>query len=71
MARAVATARIIGVVAKLIVFLTGALGAMPFSLRLGAALGGFLAFVLAKRSVFAGVATGEVLLLIGGYLASF
>jgi hypothetical protein len=36
--------------------------------RAGAAVVGFLAFVLLKRSVFTGVIVGEAALLIGGYL---
>ena len=66
-ARAVATALITGVVAKLIVFATGALETNPFSVRFAAALGGFIAFLAIRRSVFVGVAVGEVLLLAGGF----
>jgi len=66
-ARAVATALIIGVVAKLIVFATGALETIPFAVRFAAALGGFIAFLAIRRSVFAGVAVAEVLLLAGGF----
>ena len=43
-------------------------GAIPLGVRLAAAAIGFVAFLLAKRSVFAGVAIGEVVLLAGGYL---
>lgn len=67
LARAIATALITGVVAKLIVFASGALATIPFPVRLGAALGGFVAFVATRRSVFAGVAVGEALLLLGGF----
>jgi Branched-chain amino acid transport protein (AzlD) len=66
--RAVATALLAGVVAKLILFANGALTTVPLSVRAGAAVVGFLAFVLLKRSVFAGVIAGEAALLIGGYL---
>lgn len=66
--RAVATALLAGVVAKLILFANGALNTVPLSVRAGAAVVGFLAFVLLKRSVFAGVIVGEAALLIGGYL---
>jgi hypothetical protein len=68
LARAVATALVAGVAAKLIVFATGALAFVPFEVRLGAVVGGFLAFLLAKRSVFVGVLAGEALLLAGGAL---
>jgi hypothetical protein len=62
----VATALVAGVAAKLIVFATGALAFVPFEVRLGAVVGGFLAFLLARRSVFVGVLAGEALLLAGG-----
>jgi hypothetical protein len=68
--RAVATAILAGVVAKLIVFSTGALASLPLSVRVGAAMCGFFAFLLARHSVFAGVAAGEAALLLGGYLFS-
>src|SRR5215470_2890062 len=62
--RAVATAILAGVIAKLIVFSGGALGAIPLSVRLGATVCGFLAFLAVKRSVFAGVLAGEGALLL-------
>ena len=67
LARAISTALITGVVAKLIVFPTGALATLPFSVRFAAAFGGFIAFLAIRRSVFVGVAAGEVLLLAGGF----
>jgi len=66
--RAVATAILAGVIAKLILFSTGELSNIPVAVRGGAALCAFLAFVAMKRSVFAGVVAGEAALLIGGYL---
>ncbi len=66
--RAVATAILAGVIAKLIVFPPGALTAIALPVRVGAAVCGFLAFLLAKRSVFVGVVAGEAALLLGGYL---
>ena len=67
-ARAVATAILAGVIAKLIVFPSGELTAIPLSLRVAAAVCGFLAFLLMKRSVFVGVAVGEAALIAGGFL---
>jgi hypothetical protein len=64
-ARAVAVAVLAGVIAKLILFPPGALAAVPVSLRLGAIACGMLAFLLARRSVLAGVAAGEVVLTLG------
>ena len=66
--RAVATAILAGVIAKLILFPTGALATILLSVRLAATACGFLAFVAIKRSIFAGVLVGEISLLLGGLL---
>jgi len=66
-ARAVATAILAGVVAKLIVFSSGALANIPLGVRMGAVVVGFLAFLLIRRSALAGVLAGEAAILIGGY----
>lgn len=66
--RAVATAILAGIIAKLIVFSAGALANIPLPVRVSAAVCGFLAFLAVKRSVFAGVAAGEAVLLLGGFL---
>jgi hypothetical protein len=66
--RAVATAIIAGVIAKLILFANGALVTIPLTMRVGAAVCGFLAFLAVKRSVFIGVLVGEGVLLLGGFL---
>ena len=66
--RAVATAILAGVIAQLILFPAGALAGIPLSVRVGAAVFGFLAFLAVKRSVFAGVLAGEAALLVGGFL---
>ena len=60
--RAVATAILAGVIAKLILFSAGALAGIPLGVRVGAAVCGFLAFLAVKRSVFVGVAAGEAAL---------
>jgi branched-subunit amino acid transport protein len=65
--RAVATAILAGVIAKLILFSTGELAAIALQIRLGAAVCAFAAYVIMKRSVFAGVLAGEAVLLLGGY----
>jgi hypothetical protein len=67
--RAVATAVLAAVVAKLIVFAPGALAAVPLWVRLSAMLAGFLVFMLARRSVFAGVAAGVAALILGSLAA--
>jgi hypothetical protein len=66
--RAVATAILAGVIAKLIVFSPGELAALPLALRVSAAACGFAAFLAVKRSVFAGVAVAEAVLILGGLL---
>jgi hypothetical protein len=66
--RAVATAILAGVIAKLILFSTGALDTIPLWVRVAAAVCGFLAFLVGKRSVFVGVVAGELALLMGGFL---
>ena len=65
--RAVATALVMAVTAKLIVFPTGSLEASPLWLRIGAAALGFDAFLLAGQRVIVGVAV-PILLLAGGLL---
>jgi hypothetical protein len=68
--RAVATAIVAGVIAKLIVYSPGALADFPLAVRVTAVICGFLAFLAMKRSVIAGVAVGEAVLLSGGFLAT-
>jgi hypothetical protein len=63
--RAVATAVLAGVIGKLIMFPSGALTTIPVGVRVVAACIGLAAFFLARRSVFAGVVTGELALIIG------
>ena len=64
-ARAVATAVLAGVIAKIILFAPGALADVPLVIRLGAIACGFAVFLLVRRSVFAGVLVGEIVLIIG------
>jgi NCAIR mutase (PurE)-related protein len=66
--RAVATAILAGVIAKLILFPSGSLISVPLAVRIGAAGCGFTAFLSIRRSVFAGVLVGEATLLGGGYI---
>ncbi len=66
--RAVATAILAAVIAKLTFFAPGSLSAVPLWLRLGAVAVGFLAFLLMRRSVFVGVVAGEVALICGALL---
>ncbi|HKS84272.1 MAG TPA: AzlD domain-containing protein [Pseudolabrys sp.] len=66
--RAVATAILAGVIARLVLFSAGELAGIPLPVRVGAALCGFIAYVVMKRSVYAGVLAGEAALLLGGIL---
>jgi hypothetical protein len=63
--RAVATAILTGVVGKLVVFAPGALATVPLGVRLGAAVLGVAAFLLVRRSVFAGVAIATAAIVLG------
>jgi branched-subunit amino acid transport protein len=63
--RAVATAILAGVIAQILVFPPGALASVPDWLRYGAVVAGFAAFMLTRRSIFAGVVCGEVAMVAG------
>ena len=65
--RAVATAILGGVIAKLTIFAPGVLAQTPLTVRIAALVVGFAAFLIVRRSVFAGVLAGE-LALVGGTL---
>jgi hypothetical protein len=66
--RAVATAILAGVIAKLTLFAPGVLATVPLDVRVAAIAIGFLAFLLVRRSVFAGVLVGEIALVGGGLI---
>lgn len=66
--RAVATAVLAGVIAKIILFPPGALAAVPLSVRLASMAIGFLGFLVLRRSVLAGVIIGEAAFIVGAWL---
>ena len=68
LARCISTALIAAVVAQFIFAPSEALATVPLWVRLGAAVSGFLLFLLSKR-LFVGVATGEALLIAGAFAA--
>jgi hypothetical protein len=68
--RAVATAVLAGVIARLTILAPGALATVPLSVRLGAIAVGFFAFLLVRRSAFVGVAAGEAALVLGALVAA-
>lgn len=63
--KAVATAILAGVIAEILVHPPGALASVPGFLRYGALIVGFIVFMLARRSIFAGVLCGELFMLAG------
>jgi hypothetical protein len=65
--RAVATSILGGVIAKLTIFAPGVLALTPLTVRIAALAVGFAAFLIGRRSVFAGVLAGEIAL-VGGAL---
>jgi Branched-chain amino acid transport protein (AzlD) len=63
--RAVATAILAGVIAQILISPPGALASVPGWLRYGAVAAGFAVFIVTRRSIFAGVACGELVMLAG------
>ncbi len=63
--RAVATAILTGVVAKIVIFAPGALADVSLKVRLGAVAAGLAAYFLLRGSVFAGVIVGTLSILAG------
>ena len=63
--RGVATALVAGVVARIVLIPPGALATVPMEVRVAAIVIGFLAFLLIRRSAFAGVLVGEAVLVAG------
>jgi hypothetical protein len=66
--RAVATALVAGVIAKLLLSPGGALGATPMLLRIAAAAVGFVAYMVGGQRLFVGIAAAEAAL-VAGWLA--
>jgi Branched-chain amino acid transport protein (AzlD) len=66
--RAVATAVLAGIIAQLILIPPGALATVALVVRVTAVVIGFVAFLLARRSVFIGVLAGEVALVAGALI---
>lgn len=66
--KAVATALVAGVIARLMLFPTGVLADSPLALRIAAIVVGFLVFKLTRERVLVGILAAEVVLLGGWYL---
>jgi hypothetical protein len=67
--RGVATAVLAAVIAKLTIFSPGVLATIPLAIRLIAVGSGVAGYFLIRRSVFAGVIVGEVVLIVGALLS--
>ncbi|CAA0098201.1 Uncharacterised protein [Starkeya nomas] len=65
--KAVATALLAAVVARLVLVPSGALVALPLWLRVGAVAGGIAGFLAIRRSVLAGVLAAETILVLGAW----
>ncbi|BBB99525.1 branched-subunit amino acid transport protein [Bradyrhizobium japonicum] len=65
--RAVATAILAGIIAQIVVQPPGALASVPDWLRYGAVAAGFVVFMLGRKSIFAGVIAGEIVMIAGKY----
>ena len=63
--RAVATAILAGVIAQILIEPPGVLASVPDWLRYAAVAGGCAVFLATRRSIFAGVVSGELLMLAG------
>jgi branched-subunit amino acid transport protein len=66
--KAVATAILAGVIAQILVQPPGALASVPWFLRYGGLAAGLVAFMVTRRSIFAGVVCGELVMLTGMWL---
>lgn len=67
--RAVATALLAGVIARLVLAPTGDLATVPLEIRLGAIATGVAGYLLIRRSVLAGVLVAEVVIIGGAVIA--
>ncbi len=67
--RGIATAVLAAVIAKLTIFSPGVLASIPLAIRLVAVASGVAGYFLIRRSVFAGVIIGEVVLIVGALLS--
>lgn len=68
--RVVATAILAGVIAEILVQPPGALAGVPGWLRYASVAIGFSVFLIARRSTFAGVICGEIVMLVGQWWLS-
>lgn len=67
--RAIATALVAAVIGNLILFPSGELASTSTALRISSALAGFIAFLVARKTVIVGIVVAEAILLAGLYAA--
>lgn len=65
--RAVATALLAAVIARLVLIPTGDLVHLAIEVRVGAVALGFVVFLLARKSVFFGILAGEAVIIAGAW----
>ena len=65
--RAVSAAILAGVIAQILIAPPGALATVPATVRFGAAVVGFVVYLMTRKSVFAGVIAGEIVVLAGAW----
>ena len=63
--RAVSSAILAGVIAQILIAPPGALATVPSAIRFGSAVVGFVVYLAARKSVFAGVLAGEICVITG------
>ena len=66
--RAVATALVAAVIGNLVIFPSGALAEAALALRLGAAAGGFAAYLFFGKRMVVGIVVAELILIAGIWL---
>ena len=67
--RCIATALVAAVIAQFIFFPSGAFAEFAMPIRMGAAVAGFVAYLLTKQNMIAGVVVGEAIL-VAAYFAA-
>ncbi|KAA0970504.1 AzlD domain-containing protein [Aureimonas fodinaquatilis] len=67
--RAIATALVAAVIARLVLYPGGTLEAIPMIARVGAVAGGFAAYLLFRRSVILGIIASQCVLQFGAWWA--
>jgi branched-subunit amino acid transport protein len=63
--RAVSAAILAGVIAQILIAPPGALATVPPAIRFGSVAAGFVVYLVTRKSVFAGVVAGEIVVLAG------